>query len=571
MQHRVETLRLAVHSSPGREAAAARLAEHFTRDVLEQFSEIVEARSPGRVVLIRRMALRWSLSEAQLADKANVASSAAELADSVAASDGGLPHAGDSIAAFDDEAGWLAAYLRQRALGAGEEWFHATWRDAERHGTALASPLRRDIVLAALSRLDAAGELAGVLARLPPATIASLGAALGIDGAAALSLEPTIAAPVAVAAAGSVLAGLVPPLAPSAAGDPKGVEAALLEAVAAVAQPSEERLHEPVVPGPLTFAEPDEQAAPATRFGGLFYLLSLALELGIGEALWKVCLPEGLILAQAAAALLGPDAAGDPAPAWFGGVAPRELLTWPPVSPEQQAEACTELLAATATALPRYGVAPSPEVLLDLMPSPAGRLLVASGQGPFALFAWPAPDASAVAAGLAAFLGAWPGSFPPPRAPGVLVDLDTSGRLRPNATERRNKGDSGRLHPDTSRQPHGARAGVSEPTVGAAPLLPFTPTAPASALLAQICGTLAELFALRVGLTPAEASEVVARYLAIPAQVEWRPEAMTVVLPMARIDLAVRRAALDRNAGWVPWLGRTVRLEFVSEGGDDVV
>ena len=77
-----------------------------------------------------------------------------------------------------------------------------------------------------------------------------------------------------------------------------------------------------------------------------------------------------------------------------------------------------------------------------------------------------------------------------------------------------------------------------------------------------------ELFALRTGGTPADASEIVSRYLAISGHVELKPEAMTVVLPMARIDLAVRRAALDRDAGWVPWLRRTVRIEFVPEGGE---
>ena len=64
----------------------------------------------------------------------------------------------------------------------------------------------------------------------------------------------------------------------------------------------------------------------ATAYGGLFYLLSTVLELGIGESLWKACLPEGQILAGAAATLLGPAASGDPAPALFGGVATREVF-----------------------------------------------------------------------------------------------------------------------------------------------------------------------------------------------------------------------------------------------------
>jgi hypothetical protein len=38
---------------------------------------------------------------------------------------------------------------------------------------------------------------------------------------------------------------------------------------------------------------------------------------------------------------------------------------------------------------------------------------------------------------------------------------------------------------------------------------------------------------------------------------------MTIRLPMERVDLDVRRAGLDRDPGWVPWLGRCVRFEFV--------
>jgi hypothetical protein len=236
-------------------------------------------------------------------------------------------------------------------------------------------------------------------------------------------------------------------------------------------------------------------------------------------------------------ALLGPDAARDPAPAMFGGVTAGELREWPAVSPEQQAEACTELLAASAAALPRYGMAPGPEVLLNLVASPTGRLLVASGHSPFVRFSWPAADARAAAAGLAAFLGAWPAAFPPPRASRVLLGLDQSTRLRP-----------------------------SSGPAAAAPWVPAAPTQAVSALLAQICGATAELFVLRAGGAPAAAAELASRYLAIPGRVMLAPEAMTVVLPMASIDLGVRRAALDRDTGWVPWLQRTVRIEFAPEG-----
>jgi hypothetical protein len=622
MQHRVDTLHLAVRTPAGREAEATRLAERFARDVVEQFSQIVEARWPARVVLIRRIALRWSVSETEMADPTEAANRAAELADTFAVPGTGSPHANDTVAVFEDEAGWLASWLRECSRGVAEAWFHAAWREAEKPAAANGSALRRETVLAALSRLLARGELAGVLAGLPPATVTALAAALGSGaehraeasatrGAADASADRDAASgeaeahrrqpdPARGASLNEDFATGDPPAAwqrkiahPPAAsqrevGDPPvpdgaypaapddvpddpvrggrvsaavplpsganaavtDVEAQLLAAVAAAAQRADDgppldapaslagEFPAPGLPVPL----PDHRGWMGTRYGGLFYLLSLALELGIGEALWKVCLPEGLILAQAAAALLGPDAAGDPAAALFGGLTAGEMLAFQPVSNEQQAEVCVELLAATAAALPRYSVAPAPEAFLDLVPSPAGRMLVALTEGPLALFAWPAPDARAAAAGVDAFLGVWPGSFPAPRASNVLVNLDTSGRLR-------------------------AAAG---PTTRSAPFLPPALATPAAALLAQVCGALVTLFALRAGDTLLGATEVLTRYLAIPARVERTPEAMTVVLPMGGIDVGVRRAALDRDPGWVAWLQRTVRIEFSPEGAADM-
>jgi hypothetical protein len=645
----VETLRLAVHGTSGHQAAAARLAEQFTRDVLEQLSQALEARAPGRVVLIRRMAVRWSLSEAEMADPENAVSCAVSLADGIASGGSDASHATDTVVTFDDEAGWLAAYLRGRAAGAAGAWYHATWREAERPKAAGDSPLRREMVLVALSRLRATGELAAILAGLPPVTISALASALEFDGAplpgtaetadaqgeftprgasadaapddelstglrntdgkldprtrqatalddgpveapapesvdnrngqptnepyaaavvpphadmtpsaaasldalstdaraapvAATAAEPIDDAPTGDAADGSAPAGMPSPPLSSQNAAVAQQHAELVAAVAAAMQRTGGAPHQHLAPAPADLPSPVGQTGPRTRFGGLFYLVSLALELGIGESLWKACLPEGLILAHAAAALLGPDASGDPAPAAFGGVAMDDLRTHPPVSPEQQAEVGIELLAATAAALPRHDGAPAPEAVLDLATSPAGRMLVASGLGPFALFAWPAPDARATAAGVSAFLRVWPGSFPPPQAREVLLGLDSSGRLR----------------------------AAPAPMLRAAALLPAAPTAAAAALLAQVCGAMAELFVVRAGDTPVTA-EAVARYLAIPGHVALAPEALTVVLPMAGIDVAVRRAALDRDPGWVPWLRRTVRIEFVSPRGEDVV
>jgi hypothetical protein len=211
-----------------------------------------------------------------------------------------------------------------------------------------------------------------------------------------------------------------------------------------------------------------------------------------------------------------------------------DLLEWPIISPEQQAELCTELLAATVSALRRYDIAPSPEVRLDLVPSSAGRMLVAFGESPFILFAWPAENARATSTGLAAFLNTWPAAFPVPRAPDVLVHLD----------------DTERLHPVAS---------ISRKDL----FLPSGPGLPTSAVLAQICGAMAELFVLRAGRASAGVSELQSHYLAIPGRIQLSHETMTIILPMDRIDLAVRRAALDRDPGWTPWMKRTVRIEFL--------
>jgi hypothetical protein len=160
---------------------------------------------------------------------------------------------------------------------------------------------------------------------------------------------------------------------------------------------SERSAAQPAVPGPparhgslprgdLSVAEPPSLIPGTelqTRFGGLFYLLSLILELGIGEALWKVCLPEGQVLVRAAASILGDDAAGDAAPLLFGGVTAAEASGLLVISPEQQEEVCSEMLAATVGALPRLGIGSLPVPLFDVVECSAGRLLVATCGLPF--------------------------------------------------------------------------------------------------------------------------------------------------------------------------------------------
>jgi hypothetical protein len=64
--------------------------------VLEQFCQIVEDRFPGRDVVIRRMDLRCSLAQEQLADLAEASRCAAELAATIV-----VPESDDEIPADD--------------------------------------------------------------------------------------------------------------------------------------------------------------------------------------------------------------------------------------------------------------------------------------------------------------------------------------------------------------------------------------------------------------------------------------------------------------------------------------
>ena len=42
-----------------------------------------------------------------------------------------------------------------------------------------------------------------------------------------------------------------------------------------------------------------------------------------------------------------------------------------------------------------------------------------------------------------------------------------------------------------------------------------------------------------------------------------------VIMPIDAIDIDLRRAALDLDPGYLPWLERTVKLEFESPFGAD--
>ena len=577
------------------------LADRFTRDVLDRCCNFLEARAPGRVILIREISLRWSYTEMELVDPALAERCAVELAESIEAQSLGSASPGSAdgaVVVFADEPAWLASYLKSQANNRAEAWFHATWR-GEGLSACLKSDDGRDIALAALLRLERSGDLVTVLRRLPSQIITPIATALRVEGiashtstadlgpetdvvahqrmvtpasarehmvceiprslpatlsseAAAIALhvkvlaqtnDPSIAAELSQLAAGSPKTMV--PSAPIDHPSPPPVGPRVIPA--ATAPPSDAPAPPSDAPAPFTDLSANGQASLFTQYGGLFYLLSLAVELGIGETLWKACLPEGLVLAHAAAAILGPAGAGDPAPLLFGGVTSAEMLEFPSVSPEQQAEVSAELLANLAAALPRRGLADYPPVYLDIVETPAGRILAAFPPGPFAIYAHPAPDARSAAAGIAEFLKRWPRSAPMPQARPVLAGLDPTARLQPAA----------------------APLGPVER------LIPSAASSSATALLAQLCGSLGCLFTARVMAvdeqSPPTAEIFVSRFLSVSGKIIAELEQLTIALPMNSVDLRLRKSGLDRDPGWVQWLGRTVRIEFGARQPEDTL
>jgi hypothetical protein len=272
-----------------------------------------------------------------------------------------------------------------------------------------------------------------------------------------------------------------------------------------------------------------------TDFGGLFYLLRPALELSMGETLWIACVPETAVFTRIAGELVGAGAANDPAPRLFGSADADVGLTT--IGAAQHAEVATSLLNAMAAALARDRSTDPVVPHLRVVSAGDRRLLVATPHGsPFTLFAWPADSADTLGEGLAAFLASWPQDGPRPTADPALASLDRAGRIETAAPENPR---SWILRQDDSF---------------------------ATALLTQAAGSLAFLFAARAGAAGVSSpAQLVERHLAVPARITVAGEEMEIRMPMDRIDLAVRRAGLDRDPGWVPWLERRVRFAFEEE------
>jgi len=51
-----------------------------------------------------------------------------------------------------------------------------------------------------------------------------------------------------------------------------------------------------------------------------------------------------------------------------------------------------------------------------------------------------------------------------------------------------------------------------------------------------------------------------------PGWIVWDRTHIEVWMPLSRIDLRIRRAGLDLDPGWVPWLGQVIRFYYEAEG-----
>jgi hypothetical protein len=557
IEDRVGELRLRLRTDLPEPAEIGRQAESMTRQVLDRCAALLADHAPGRIFTARRLPLRWRLDADALGDGATIEHLASATA--AAIERGAMPvdlrrlPTDAEIVVFDGEAHLRAAQLVAAAVG------RPAWlveRYDENSGdvfASLAMPRSRALALSVLTLLAEAGMLGTVLAAQSPGAVAVLAAALALHdpdstgyaadrAAGAVSLAPadvsllaeTVARePVLTGAArrlllqfhAAVLLGV----------GPEQPAATALAAAVATVRPAGEPDPAPIAAVILPIDPGDTTAAAeiplpiATDCAGLFYLCDRIQELGLAEALWTACLPEGEVLAAAAASLLGPRFAGDPAPLLFGGVA---TIRVPEVTAEQLGEIAVAGCAALAETLPRRGLAEMPLLTLSLRSQAGGRLLVAAAHPlPFACFAWPADTPESLRAGLHAVLGAWPTSA------GIIATPDLAALDM-----------TGRLHPARDRT--------------APILLPEAPSVSAAALLAVTAGAPCTLFALRVGGAVATAEDFVTTHLARRGHIRRDAEEIAVMLSQAGIDPAVRRAGLDRDPGFLPWLRRSLRFVF---------
>ncbi len=548
---RIDLRILAEDPSPQTKA----LATSFARRVMERADTLLEERAPKRVVVARSVETTWRLLhgalelgdevEAFARDVANWLHDRAEIL--LARGDGRSADDGE-LAVFVDEPEWRARHLAEHARGQ-RPWWGASLDDEGPPAEVLARLPSLEIGTV-LGRLAKAGDLAETLRALPDgaartlvdriptarALVAELSSA-GDDSSASES-DATLPAWITDGITrfegrdgderrALALTAMLRWLEESGAPASIALRGAMIHRASA-----RSALRAPDRDAARGRAGEDRgRAVDRTEFGGLAYLLNPLLELECAKHIWTACLSEGNVIAAAMRLLLGGAGAHDAAPEAIGGV----KRAAPPVVPEEALrEVASRSLAALVEEIPRRALATFPAVRV----SRVDHLLLVTPEGsPYVLFAWPGARPRDVQEGLGVLLRRWPHTSPIFASP-ALAELDPSSRLRRRAAP------------------------------AAAPLLPASLAPSAAGLLAMVAGSSASLFGLRVGAELGDANAVRDRFFAIRGAI-LRPDddSLIFTLPMDRIDLDVRRAGLDRDPGWVPWLRRTVRIEF-DEGLD---
>ena len=515
-----------------------------------------------RVVLIRKLQIRWRLPEQALDTEDVIARLVSDLIAALEpawATPLESPDPDTNAVVFPNTATWWADALEARAAGR-IGWYHEPVLASEPL-LSLAEPAQKPLALAILRRLGQ--RTPSVLASSPVNAVSSLAHALGVvvpevliradpkQAPAVSNVQPELAELIrrVLAESGrdasSSLVGLGALALRLARTPPRAcLEAEALVFAEALAPTGFERSSIVLAPAdsrrsPVTVIPTEPEHTPAapseapepnpvaakvshiesTCYAGLFYLATLLVELGTGEHLWMAGLPEGQLLAWAARGLVG----NDPAVRWFGGTD----VSMPEVSADQAAEVIAKGCTALAGALPRYrtdiNVPPLELAVVDQ------GLIATFPHSVFPVCAAACHEPSELQEAVAVLSECWPGDLAVSPAWGWL-------RLR------------GKIRVQSEHRPRDC--------------FRCEGPAPVARLAAVAIGTAATLFEWRVGVRQDSVAAFVKRYLQVRGRLEDTGDTLVVHLRATDVSFPVRRAGLDRDPGYVPWLERNVMLRF---------
>ena len=509
----------------------------LTRRVLERMAEILD--QSDRVVLIQTLEIRWRLPDEALESEESITRFTADLIEALKPAwtePFESPRHEADVVVFPDTAAWWTDALQARAKGR-RAWFHEQIFQTEPL-LMLAEPSHRALGLTILRLLGQ--QAPKVLGSCPSAALSVWAKALHIRVPEAFSHSdpqwinvlknineypiPLLLQALAICGSNATppllgLSALALHLAEVPSEAYLDVETLAFSEVLFSAASQVPATTPEVIVG-ATLKKPDVPYLELTSHAGIFYLATLLIELGIGEHLWTACLPEGRFLGWAVTGLVG----DDPVSHWFGG----PDISVPEVSGVQADEVIAKCCSSLFKVLSRHQLAAdTPSLELTLV----GQEFIATL--PCSVFpVWSAVciDPSELHEAVILLSEYWPGSLIAPETWGGLG-------LPSNINCLRNDPPSAWFRIDGPN--HVAR------------------------LAAVIIGTAASLFEWRVDASCCNSSEAfVEQFLRVRGQLEDTGSSIVVHMRATDVSFPVRRAGLDRDPGYVPWLERTVVLRF---------